>query len=143
MKTAQQAVGNWQSAMASPQTSQKYKDGINSTNVNPMALAASPEAMQNYLNGVQRSVDSGKRVRALNAASVADWKNNAIQYGATNLANGAKKAQAKYQRNIAPYAAVWPQMRQAAQALPKGGLANATARVQAALGVIMGVAGTA
>src|SRR5215469_2202052 len=129
--------------MGSTQTQQKYKDGINNTTVNPMALAATPEAMQNYLNGVQRSVDSGKRARSLNAANVADWKNNAVNYGATALAAGAKKSQAKYQRNIAPYAAVWPQMSQAARALPRGGLANAVNRVQAALSVIMGVAGTA
>lgn len=143
MKTAQQAVANWTGAMSSAQTVQRYKDGINNTTVNPMALAATDTAMQAYVQGVQRSVDSGKRARSLSAANVADWKNNAVTYGAQNLATGAKKAQSKYQRNIAPYAAVWPQMKQAAAALPSGGLANAVNKVQAALQVIMGVAGTA
>lgn len=129
--------------MGSPQTAQKYKDGINGFNGNPMALAATPEAMQAYLDGVQRSIASGKRANSLNQASAATWKNNAINVGAARLASGATKSQAKYAAKIAPYAAVWPQMRAAARALPKGGLANATARAAAALQVLMTAAGTA
>lgn len=143
MKTAQQAVSNWVAAMGSPTTSQKYKDGINGFNGNPMALAATPEAMDAYLNGVQRSITSGKRAKSLNDASPATWKNNAINVGAARLASGATKSQQKYAQKIAPYAAVWPQMRAAARALPKGGFANAAARAAAALQVLMQAAGTA
>lgn len=143
MKTAQQAVANWVSQMGSTTTKNNYVAGINATTVNPMQLAASADAMQAYADGVQRSIDSGRRVAALNAADVGTWKQNATTIGATNLASGAKKAQAKYARKIAPYAAVWPQMRAAARALPKGGLANAQARAAAALQVIMQAAGTA
>lgn len=141
MKTAQQAVANWTAAMGSAQTRQNYVAGIQGYNGNPMQLAASDEAMQAYLAGVQRSIDTGKRVQSLNSASVADWKNNAVNFGANNLATGAKKAMTKYQRNIAPYAAVWPQMRAAARALPKGGIAAAQARAGAALQVLMQAAG--
>lgn len=143
MKTAQQAVNNWVAAMGSTTTRANYVAGINATTVNPMQLAATQEAMQAYLDGVQRSIESGKRARSLSEADVATWKTNATSVGATNLASGAKKAQAKYTRKIAPYAAVWPQMRAAARALPKGGLANAQARAAAALAVIMQAAGTA
>lgn len=143
MKTAQQAQAAWLAAMGAASTKQKYVDGINGFTGNPMALAATQEAMQAYVDGVQRSVDSGRRAAALNGASVADWKNNATTIGAQRLASGAQKAQAKYLKNIAPYAAVWPQMRAAARALPKGGLANAQARAAAALQVIMQAAGTA
>lgn len=143
MKTAQQAASAWLAAMSSPTTSQKYKDGITATTVNPMQMAASSEAMDAYLMGVQRSITSGKRARSLAQADVATWKNNAINVGATRLASGAQKAQGKYASKIAPYAAVWPQMRAAARALPKGGLANAQARAAAALAVIMNAAGTA
>lgn len=142
-KTAAQAVANWLSAMGSPTTRQKYIDGINGFNGNPMALAAAPDAMQAYIDGVTRSVTSGKRANALNNASVTDWKNNATSVGAQRLASGAQKSQAKYAKGIAPYANVWPQMRAAARALPKGGLVNATARAAAALQVIMQAAGTA
>lgn len=143
MKSAQQAVANWLKAMASPQTQQAYKDGINNTTVNPMAQAATPQAMDAYLNGVQQSVTSGRRAAALNAADPNMWKQNAVNVGASRLASGAQKSQGKYNNKISKYAAVWPQMRAAAQALPKGGLANAQARANAALAVIMQAAGTA
>lgn len=143
MKTADQAVANWLAQMGSATTKQNYVNGVNNFNGNPMAMAATPEAMQAYVDGVQRSVDSGRRAAGLNGASVADWKNNATTVGAQRLASGAQKAQAKYRKKIAPYAAVWPQMRAAARALPKGGLANAAARAAAALEVIMRAAGTA
>lgn len=129
--------------MGSPTTAQKYKDGINGFNGNPMALAATPEAMQAYLDGVQRSITSGKRANSLNQASAATWKNNAINVGAARLASGATKSQGKYATKITPYATVWPQMRAAARALPKGGFANAAARAAAALQVLMSAAGTA
>lgn len=140
-KTAQQAQSNWTAAMGSGQTKTNYINGINAVTVNPMQLAAAPEALQKYIDGCQRSLDTGKRAKALNAASVATWKGNATSIGANNLATGAKKAQDKYARNIAPYAAVWPQMRQASKALPSGGIANAQAKANAALAVLMQAAG--
>lgn len=139
--TAQSAATNWAAAMKSGTTKTNYINGINGTTVNPMALAASPQATQKYLDGVQRSVDSGKRAKSLNNASVATWKTNATTIGANNLTTGAQKAQPKYQQNIAPYAAVWPQMRAAADALPSGGIANAQAKAAAALQVLMSAAG--
>lgn len=141
MKTAAQASNNWTAAMGSATTRQKYIEGINGTTVNPMQLAASPEAMKSYIEGCQRSIDTGKRAASLNNASVATWKGNATTIGANNLASGAKKGAPKYAAAIAKYAAVWPQMRQASQALPKGGIANAQARSNAALAVLMQAAG--
>lgn len=143
MKTAQQAVANWLKAMSSPTTQQAYKDGINATTVNPMAAAATPQAMDAYLNGVQNSVTSGRRAAALQAADPNVWKQNAVTVGATRLQSGAQKSQNKYANKIAKYAAVWPQMRAASAALPSGGLANAQAKQNAALAVLMQAAGTA
>lgn len=142
MKTADQASANWLAAMQNPATAKKYQQGIQGFQGNPMALAATPQAMQAYLDGVQMSITSGKRAKSLNAASVATWQQNAVNVGAARLSSGATKAQPKYLAKIAPYAAVWPQMRAAARALPKGGLANAQARAAAALAVIMQAAGT-
>jgi hypothetical protein len=142
MKTLQQAVDNWSAAMGSAETANKYKQGIANTTENPMALAATDTAMQNYLNGVQRSVTSGKRVAKLQAASFSDWKTTATTIGVQNLANGAKKGKPKMQRGLAAYAAAWPQMRAAARALPKGGKSNAMNRISAALDVIYSISGT-
>ena len=143
MKTAQQATANWLAAMGSATTRTNYINGIQGFTGNPMQLAATPEAMQAYLDGVQNSVTSGRRAKGLAQTSAATWQQNAINVGAPRLASGAQKAQGKYNAKIAPYAAVWPQMRAASRALPKGGLANAQARAAAALQVIMQAAGTA
>lgn len=140
-KTAQQAVANWLKGMSG--AAQAYKDGINATTVNPMQLAAAPAAMDAYLAGVQNSVTSGRRAAALQAADPGMWKQNAITVGASRLASGAQKAQGKYSNKIQKIAALWPQMKAAAAALPKGGLANAQARANAALQVLMQGAGTA
>lgn len=142
MKTLQQAVDNWTSAMGSTETANKYKQGINNTTENPMMLAATDEAMTNYLNGVQRSITSGKRVAKLQAASFSDWKQTSTTIGVQNLANGAKKGKPKMQRGLAPYAAAWPQMRQAARSLPRGGKTNAMNRISAALDVIYSISNT-
>jgi len=142
-KTAAQAAQKWMSAMQNPQTAQNYVNGINATTVNPMQLAASSEAMDNYQRGVARAIANGKRVRKLNAADVGMWKQNATSVGAQNLKSGAQKGAPKYTKGVQPYESVWAQMRQAARSLPKGGLQNATNRVNAALAVMMQAAGTA
>lgn len=140
-KNAQQAAANWKSAMQSPQTAANYKAGIQNCTVNPMALAATDEAMQKYQEGVARSITTGKRARSLNNAQVSTWKNNSMTIGAQNLSSGATKAQAKYQANIAPYAAVWPAMKAASAALPGGSASAAKAKFGAALDVLMNAAG--
>lgn len=139
--TAATAAANWKAAMASPTTAANYKAGIQNCNVNPMQLAASETAMNAYQAGVLRSINSGKRVNALNSASVATWKTNATTVGVQNLQTGATKGLPKYQANIAPYAAVWPQMKAAAAALPGGSIAAASAKQKAALTVLMEAAG--
>lgn len=136
-----QMLKDWQSGMAS--AGPKYAAGINRTTVNPMALAAQPDAMQRYQDGCTRSVTSGKRAASLNAADVNTWKQNAVKYGASNLAQGAQKAAAKTGAAFQKLAPVLSQASAAAQALPKGGLGNAMARVNAALSVIMGAYGSA
>lgn len=139
--TAQSAAASWAAAMKSATTKANYVAGINATTVNPMALAATPEATQRYLDGIERAISTGKRAKSLNSASVATWKTNATTIGAGNLTTGATKAQGKYQSNIAPYAAVYPQMKAAAAALPSGGIAASQAKAAAALAVLMQAAG--
>jgi X-X-X-Leu-X-X-Gly heptad repeat protein len=140
-KTATQMATNWQQAMTNPQTSTKYKQGIQNTTVNPMQKAASPESEALYLSRVQQSVASGKRAQKLNAVPVDRWKNNAINVGATQLSSGAQKAQDKVTQHFNKWAPVYSQMSDAARALPKGGMANAMARVQAAITIAMQAAG--
>ena len=140
-KTLAQAAANWGTAMAAPSTAANYKAGIQNTSVNPMAMAASPDAQQKYLAKTSLAVSSGKMANALNNTPVSTWKNNAMNIGAQNLASGAKKGGSKYVQNLQPYANVWPQMKAASQAIPGGTIAAAAAKSAAALQVLMGAAG--
>lgn len=137
VKTAQQAAEAWANAMASPQTSTNYRNGINNTTVNPMALAAAPDAQQRYVQNTAAAVASGRMAQKLNAANVADWKNNASTIGAQRLTSGAQKGKQKATAAFNRLYPIWQQMRAAADSLPKGGLANAQARANAALEVLM------
>jgi hypothetical protein len=91
VKSAADALKRWQAAMSSGTARQNYIDGINSTTVNPMAEAATPAAMQKYRDNVLESITSGRRERKLMQASAAVWKANAVNFGASKLADAAKK----------------------------------------------------
>jgi len=136
-------VNNWVGAMASPMTSQKYVAGINAYQGNPMALAASQEAEQRYIQGVTQSVSSGRRAAALNAASPTVWKQNAVNIGAPRLQSGGQKGKARYTAAMQKWAGVYASVSQACQQLPKGGIANAQARANLAIQMLMQAAGKA
>lgn len=140
-KTPDQMAAAWKASMQNPQTAQRYKDGINGTSVNPMELAASPDAEQLYLQNIQLAVSSGKRRDKLRAVPLARWKNNAINVGAASLSSGAVKAMDKVSAHFQKWGPIYAQASAAAKALPKGGMANAMARVQAAMQVMMSAAG--
>lgn len=140
-KSAAQMAGNWSSAMQNPATATKYKQGITNTTVNPMAKAATPEAEALYLQRIQQAVASGRRSQKLQSTPVDRWKNNAVNVGAQSLSMGAQKAQDKVAQHFNKWQPIYQQMSDAAKALPKGGLANAMARVQAAVTIAMQAAG--
>lgn len=142
-KTSAQMAANWNQGMSSPSTAQKYKDGINSFQGNPMALAATDQAQQLYLTNTAASVSSGKRAAKLNSVPVQRWKDNAINVGSTQLSSGAVKAKQKVADHFTKWQPIYQQASAAAKALPKGGQANALARVQAAMQVMMQAAGRA
>jgi hypothetical protein len=141
--SAQQIAQNWQQAMGSPQTQMRYKQGISNTTVNPMALAAQPDAQARYVANVQQSVTSGKREQALNAVNVQTWKDNASNVGASRLATGAQKAQQKYMNFATKWQPIYQQVHDAVAAMPKGGAGNAVARSAKAIQMLMAAAGKA
>jgi hypothetical protein len=142
VKNAQQMADNWSQAMMSPTTANKYKQGIQSTTVNPMALAASPQAEQLYLTRVQQAVTSGKRSQKLMSVNPQTWKDNAVNIGSTQLTVGANKAKPKVAAHFQKWAPVYQQAHDAAMAIPKdGSIGSAMARVQAAIQVMMSAAG--
>ena len=141
VKTADQMVTNWKNAMASPATQAAYTAGINATTSNPMALAAA--AADRYAAGTQAAVSSGKFQAKLNAVSVSTWKQNSATKGAPRLATGAAAATPKFQAFAAKYQPVYAAIQSAVATMPKGGLANAQARANTAIQMLMQAAGTA
>jgi len=122
--------------MTGGKASANYTQGIQNCNVNPMALAATPEAQQRYATGTANAVSSGRMAAKLNATPVTAWKNGAATKGAQNLATGARNASAKTQAAFNSLAGSWQAMRDAANAIqgPKGvqtGIAKVAAALQA------------
>jgi hypothetical protein len=139
MKGGANAAQNWLAAMQSPQTAANYKAGINAVTVNPMALAA--QAAPLYLQNVTQAVNDGRYAQALNNASPAVWKANATGPGAQNLTTGAQKGYPKFQAFVAKFQPVWASIHQQVSTMPKGGLANALARVSATITALKQAAG--
>ena len=142
-KSAQQMADAYKQAMQSPQTAQRYKDGIAGYNGNPMAAAAAPDAQARYAQNTQAAVSSGKMAAKLNAVPVQTWKDNAMNVGAARLTSGAQKAMSKVQQHFQKWQPIYQQCSDAVKGMPKGGIANATARVQAVLQILMSNAGSA
>jgi hypothetical protein len=135
-KSADTATKKWMAAMAGGQARQNYIDGINNTQVNPMAEAATPQALQKYADACALSVSSGRRANKLNSVSPAVWKANAVNIGATRLAQAAQKGGPKYTAWAQGAAATWQAMSDAAKRA-QGPLE----KVRAALNVQLAAAG--
>lgn len=143
MKTAEQSAQAYQQAMSSGVTSQRYKDGVQGVTESPMAKAATPDATQRYLNGIQQSVTSGRRQQALQAVPLQRWKDNTINKGAQRLASGAQAAADKVRTHFQKWTPIYQQVSDSIAAMPKGGVANAQARSAMAIQMLMQAAGTA
>lgn len=131
---AQQIAESWGSGMNSG--GQKWLQGVNGVTESPMAKAATPQAMADYVSGVQRSVDSGKRQASLMKGSADSWKQACATAGTGAMARGAAKGKAKYIAWLNNGgAAAMANAKAAAAAItgPKGDMGTALAKVQAAM----------
>ena len=142
-KSAEEILKRYQEAMASTQTKERYKRGIERVTESPMAKAATPEAMALYLERVKESVDSGRREQSLMNAPLSRYKDNAMTTGAERLQTGAKKSEAKHRAVLAKWAPVYAEASAAANALPKGDLDAGMARCRAAAATMKRAAGKA
>jgi hypothetical protein len=140
--SAAQILANWQAA-AGGIGGQKMAAGIQRTTVNPMALAAADDKLALYAQKCQASVTSGRRKAKLLAADPNLWKTNASTFGVQNWQASFQKAKVKMQNAFNKWQPIYQQASDAAAAVPKSaGLANAAARQQAAMKVLMDAAGT-
>lgn len=141
VKSAQQANANWKAAMQSPQASQKYQQGVQAVQTSPNQTAASPAAVQKYMNRTAEAVSSGKLAAANNAVPLQRWQQAAIA-GAARLASGAANGSQNQLNAAQRMQGAWQAARDAAAAIPDDGTtASALAKVAAAMNVMKGAAG--
>lgn len=133
----------WADQMNSAATSQKYKAGVQAQTVSPGQLAATPEAQQRYLTGVQNAVASGRHATALNAFTLQYWQQQCNQKGAQRLGSGATASLPKMQQHFTKWGPIYQNISSQVQAMPKGGVANAVARVQFVIQSLMQAANKA
>lgn len=74
----------------------KVRDGVQRVTESPMAKAATPEAEQKYLMGVQESVSSGRRRAGLMRRDLSFWKDKMLNVGIPRMSQGATAAKAVY-----------------------------------------------
>jgi hypothetical protein len=139
MAGATDPATKWLQQMQSPTTAQNYTNGVQGYNGNPMQAAADQQAL--YLQNVTDAVNSGRMKAALLATPVATWKTNSTTKGAGRISAGAAAAQQKVVQHFQKFGPVYAAIKQQVSQMPKGGMANSLARVQAAITALKTAAG--
>lgn len=122
-KSLEAVVGKWASNAGSSQ--QAYVDGIESTTVDPTALAVANE--QGYLQGVQQAVQSGLWRRRLQQVGKAGWQAAAVAK-AGNFGTGIAAGRPKYERAMQTWLPAIQAAGVAAKAMPGATLDQRIAR---------------
>jgi hypothetical protein len=132
-------AAKWLSSMQNGNAATNYENGINATQVNPMAMAA--DAEDRYLAGVQEASASGRRKAKLMAVNVATWKANATGKGKQRLASGAAAAAQKVQAHFQKFGPAYKEASAAAAAIKGTGIEVALQKVRASIEVLKRAAG--
>ena len=102
-----------------------------------MQLAATAAAQQKYLTNTAAVVNNSSFANKLRSIPFTTWQTGCTGVGMQRFATGAVKGTPKVQAFFQKWAPIYQQASAAAHALPKGGLQNAMARVQAALTIMI------
>jgi hypothetical protein len=138
VKDAATMAANWQKGMQ--QAGAKYTQGIQNYQGNPGDVAAQPDRIALYVQNTAAAASSGRLAAALTAPGAGQrWRDNALKFGAQNLATGAAKGLAKYQARATALHAVYQAASDAANALPK---TDSVGRFMAAYNVMKAAKGT-
>lgn len=124
---AQQYLTKWGNNLNN--ATQYIKDGVARVQTAPsqQAIAAKDRMKQNLV----QSIDNGTWEKGLSKVSLSDWQTAMTTKGINNLSAGIKNAQTKKVANITSLLAAVDTATAAANALPKGGLAQGIARATA------------
>src|SRR5688500_14600154 len=116
LPTPEQFYARWSQRLS--ESADRYRAGIQNTQVNPMELAAANA--DGWLAGVQRAHREQRYPNALRGVTIQDWKNAAIQAGAGRLVDGATKARRKMIAFWQAYRPILESVQQAVRAMPRG-----------------------
>lgn len=86
--TAAQATAKWERRMAT--AGEDYSEGVRAVTESPTQAAAA--AKSKYVAGVEAAARSGRYERGLEAVSLEEWKQKAVDKGSARLASGAQAA---------------------------------------------------
>jgi hypothetical protein len=131
----QQLADTWAAGFTAA-AQQKFKTKVQNLQVNPMALAATPEAEAKFLQSVTDSVTSGRRANALNSVDPAFWKSQTAGAGAQNWMTSVNKGKPKYSNKMAKWSGVYAQASAAAASAT-----GVAAKVLASVNVLRAAAG--
>lgn len=121
------AASNWSSRTGASQ--QRYKDGIQATTDNPMEKAAAKA--DTWFQRVQEAHANNRFANSLSGRNINDWKQPAMDKGATNYVTGATAGKAKYAAFAADYFPVLAQNVAAVKAMPNATKGDRQARMNA------------
>jgi len=133
------AAQNYQTAMGSSVTREKYKKGVAAVTVSPMAKAADND--QKYLENVRKSVDSGRRGNKMRAMPIDAWRGPALAKGADRLQSGATASQGKVAKHFQDYASTYEQIINETAAMPNNSIDDGLARVRKSIELLKAKAG--
>jgi len=136
-KDAATIVSNWQKGMGA--AGPAYTAGTANPKQNPMAAAATPQAIAAYAAGTARAASSGYLAKQLAATPLSKYTQGCATKGAANLRVGAQNGLPAYTAAMNRWAGIYQQASQAAAAVQgtKGDLGTAMAKVQAALTILI------
>lgn len=112
-RTIQQAGENLRQIAQSTLIGPRYIQGIQGADWK--TGASSPQAEQNYADGVQRAVTEGRRLAGINAVSNEEWRKAAVDKGGPIIGARMVLGVDKYIKNFGP---ILVAMNNAAGALP-------------------------
>lgn len=110
MPTPAQAADRWVTGMSGAR--QAYVNGINAVTTSPMEQAA--QAGQRWIDALTAAFQSGRWAAALRRVTLAQWKDRAVNIGASRLSSGAQAHRPKVE---AAYARLFPMINSALQAV--------------------------
>jgi hypothetical protein len=132
VKSVQSVLDKW----ASGAQAQKYKDGIQAVDVDPMQLAVAQESA--LVSRFNESIASGKW-RNNTLAAGAEWKTHTLAKGGQNYTTGIQAAKPKMQRFLTEFLPFADGVKRQIRGMPKGpkGGGESLARIAANMEAMM------